>query len=498
MIHETSMSPGIAERLRVRVRPDLVIRPQLYEGRTHYVVKDPLGLRYFRFKEEEYFLLKCLDGKRRLEEVKDDYESHFKPYKITVDDLARFASQLTQAGIASVDAPRQGQILYERFRKQRFRQRLAAWTNILYVKIPVFDPDKLLAWMLPYFRWIYHPVTVAATLSLWAFALLWVMAHYDELQARIPEFHSFFNFRNVVYMWAALGVVKVIHEFGHGLTCKYFKGECHEMGVLFLVLSPCLYCDVSDSWLLPNKWHRVWIGAAGIYVELTIASICTFVWWNTDAGLENNLCLSTMFICSVNTVLFNGNPLLRYDGYYILMDMMEIPNLRQKATRFFSNVFAKVCLGLPGDMEPWLPKARRTFFFIFAVASYVYRWFVSFAILWFLYRFLVPYKLGTLSAMMAAASLGTLLVVPGYQLGKFLWESRRTSNVSKLRLSITLAVLAVAAGLFFFLKLPYNLSASFVVAPEQPEYVFVEVSGVLREQRVKDRDYVQRGDVLAV
>jgi putative peptide zinc metalloprotease protein len=180
------------------------------------------------------------------------------------------------------------------------------------------------------------------------------------------------------------------------------------------------------------------------------------------------------------------------------MDMMEIPNLRQKATRFFSNVFAKVCLGLPGDMEPWLPKARRTFFFIFAVASYVYRWFVSFAILWFLYRFLVPYKLGTLSAMMAAASLGTLLVVPGYQLGKYLWESRRTSAVSKLRLSITILVLGAVAGVVFFVKFPYNVSASFVTAPEEPAYAFVEVPGVLREQFVKDGDKVRKGDTLAL
>jgi putative peptide zinc metalloprotease protein len=148
-------------------------------------------------------------------------------------------------------------------------------------------------------------------------------------------------------------------------------------------------------------------------------------------------------------------------------------------------------------MEPWLPKSRRTFFFIFAVASYVYRWFVSFAILWFLYRFLVPYKLGTLSAMMAGASLGTLLVVPGYQFGKYLWESRRTSNVSKIRLSITIAVLGAVAAAFFLIKLPYNVSASFVAAPQDPAYVFVEVPGVLREQFVKDGDKVNRGDLLA-
>ena len=360
MITETSLSPGLAEKLRVRVRPDLVVRRQVYEGRTHYVVKDPVGLRYFRFKEEEYFLVESLDGKRRLEEVREDYEREFRPQKIEIEELARFASQLTQAGIASVDSSGQGQVLYERFRKFRFKQRLAAWSNILYVKLPVLDPDRLLTRMVPWLSWIYHTMTVCLTILFWLTALLWVASHYDEFQARLPEFYSFFNWRNIVFMWIPLGVVKIIHEFGHGVTCKYFKGECHEMGVLFLVLSPCLYCDVSDSWLLPNKWHRVWIGAAGIYVELTIASLCTFAWWNSEAGtLLNSICLSTMFVCSVNTVMFNANPLLRYDGYYMLMDMLEIPNLRQKAVRLFSSLFGKVCMGLSTDTESFLPRSRR-------------------------------------------------------------------------------------------------------------------------------------------
>jgi putative peptide zinc metalloprotease protein len=475
-----------------------VVRRQVYEGRTHYVVKDPVGLRYFRFKEEEYFLLRNFDGKKRLEELKDDYEREFRPQQITIEELARFASQLTQAGIASVDASGQGQVLYDRFRKSRLRQRLAAWTNVLYIKIPIFDPDKLLTRMLPLLRWIFHPVTVWATVLLWGVAFLWVMSHYDEFQARLPQFYTFFNWHNMVFMWLALGVVKIIHEFGHGLTCKYFGGECHEMGALFLVLSPCLYCDVSDSWLLPNKWHRVWIGAAGIYVELTMAAICTFVWWNTDIGLINNLALSTMFVCSVNTVLFNGNPLLRYDGYYMLMDIMEIPNLRAKAARFFSSVFGKFCLGLPTDTESYLPRARRVFFFIFAVASYIYRWFISFAILWFLYRFLRPYKLSTISAFLALASLSTLLVVPSYQLGKFIWESRRTSTVSKLRLIATISVLGAAAAFVFGVPLPLNVKASFVLVPQSPEYVWVEVPGMLTEQFVKDGDKVQQDRLLGV
>ena len=146
-----------------------------------------------------------------------------------------------------------------------------------------------------------------------------VLVQFGEFQRKLPEFHQFFGPSNWFYLAIAMGFTKVLHEFGHGLSCKHFGGECHELGVMLLVLTPCLYCNVSDSWMLPNKWHRAFIGAAGMYVEICIASIATFLWWFSAPGLLNNICLSTMFVCSVSTVVFNGNPLLRYDGYYILV-----------------------------------------------------------------------------------------------------------------------------------------------------------------------------------
>ena len=141
-----------------------------------------------------------------------------------------------------------------------------------------------------------------------------------------------------------------MHEFGHGLSCKHFGGECHEIGVMLLVFTPCLYCNVSDSWMLPNKWHRAAIGAAGMYVELVLASIATFVWWFSQPGPFNYICLSVMFICSVSTVMFNANPLLRYDGYYILSDFLEIPNLRQKASTILNRSSAS---------GAWASKSRK-------------------------------------------------------------------------------------------------------------------------------------------
>ncbi len=236
-------------------------------------------------------------------------------------------------------------------------------------------------------------------------AITLVVSQWDLFYGKLPEFQSFFNWWTIFSFWISLAIVKIIHEFGHGLTAKHYGGEVHEMGMLFLVLTPALYCDVTDSWLLPNKWHRIWISAAGIYVELFLASIATFVWFYSEPGLLNSLSMATMFICSINTVLFNANPLLRYDGYYVMADWLEIPNLRIKSTQFFAYLIQEKVLGLEIPVQSYLPKSRRYLFVTYAIASYLYRWVVTFSIIYFLSQVLKPYKLQMISYMLATGAL---------------------------------------------------------------------------------------------
>ena len=216
---------------------------------------------------------------------------------------------------------------------------------------------------------------------------------FHVFTSRLPAFHEFFNFENALLLSLTLGVTKVLHEFGHGLTCKHFGGECHEMGVMVLVLTPCLYCNVSDSWLLPNKWARAAIGAGGMYVELVLASVATWIWWYSEPGLLNHLCLNAMFVCSVSTLIFNANPLLRYDGYYILSDITEIPNLRQKSTSVLSRKMGEWFLGLEQPDDPFLPERNQIFFALYSVAASIYQWVVVYSILFFLYHVFKPYGL---------------------------------------------------------------------------------------------------------
>ena len=487
-----------AEHLRVKLRPDLIIQPQFYEGMTHYVIKDPIALKYFRFKIEEYFLLQQFDGKNNLQDVKRAFERKYRPQTISIEDLTRFTAQLHEAGIAQIDSPDQAAVLIRRRRKNRWKKLWQFFANILYIKIPVVDPEKMLTGMYPYFRWIYTKTFIAFSVSMMLAAITMVISQWTEFSAKLPEFQSFFNWKTIFAFWVSLAIIKIIHEFGHGLTAKHFGGEVHEMGMLFLVLTPALYCDVTDSWLLPNKWKRIWISAAGIYVECFLASLATFVWWNTEQGLLNSLSMATMFICSVNTILFNANPLLRYDGYYVMSDYLEVPNLRIKSTQFFTYLFQEKVLGLEVPVQSYMPRSRRFMFVFYAIASYLYRWVVSVSILLFLYTVLKPYKLGSISAMMAIGSLIPLVGMPMYQSFKFIRTPGRMRKVKVVRaLSIAAVAIVIVAGILL-IPTPLRVQGTLVLTAAKPEVVYAEVPGRLTEIMVRDGDVVKKGDTIAL
>jgi putative peptide zinc metalloprotease protein len=489
------------KKVRLRVRPDLDITPQKYEGRTYYVIKDPVSLRYYRFKEQEHFLIKLMDGGHTLDDAQKAFEKRFRPDRLTLEDLEHFGQQLLSAGLAQNESPQAGKQLFDRRRKRRRSEIMQALTNILYIKIPVFDPEKLLTRMLPYCRWMFTTTFMLFSVAVMLGAVLLVLTHFTTFLDRLPAYHEFFQFKTVMYLWAALGLVKVIHEFGHGLSCKAFGGEVHEMGFLFLCFSPCMYCNVSDAWTLPSKWKRIIISFAGIYVELMIAAVATFVWWNTPAyPFLNHLSLALMVVCSVSTVVFNGNPLMRYDGYYVLADWLEIPNLRDRSNRYLQRIVMEHCLGIEVQPEPYMELWRRILFVTYAVVSYVYRWVVTFVILKFMATFLKPYKLEIISNMLALLAAGSMIGWPLYRLGKNIHKRGRLPDMKSVRVVLSAGALAGVVLAFFLLPLPVSRvrqSGLVQVQPQFVEKVPVVVPGRLKSISVREGQYVRKGTVLA-
>jgi putative peptide zinc metalloprotease protein len=492
-----SLLSSSARKLRIRVRPDLTAQRQRYQGRVYWVVKDPVGLQYFRFQEEEYAILQMLDGETSLDEVKEKFEAQFPPQKITLDEIQQFLGMLHRSGLILAGVQGQGAQLLKRRGERRRRELLNVVTNILCIRFKGIDPERLLNWLYPKLRWFFSPVVFVGVICLMLAALVLVAVQFDTFRAKLPAFHQFFTPANALWLAVTLAVTKVLHEFGHGLSCKHFGGECHEMGIMLLVLTPCLYCNVSDSWMLPSKWQRAAIGAAGMYVEAFLASIATFLWWYSQPGVLNSLCLNIVFICSVSTVVFNGNPLLRYDGYYILADLVEIPNLRQKATSILGHKMGEWFLGLEPSEDPFLPKRNQIFFALYSVAAACYRWLVIFSILLFLYKIGKPYRLEVVGQIMAAFALGGLIFQPFRQLYKFISVPGRLDKVKKPRMYATVGGIVLLVAAVLFVPLPYHVLSTFEIEPHKAAAVYVEVPGKLKEIRVKSGDSVTDGQVLA-
>ena len=486
--------PGV---LRVRARRDIVVDLQQYEGQPFYVIKNSASLRYFRLRPEGYFVLEQLDGTKTPEEICRAFEQAFPTQELKPEDLNRFVDELRAARLLEVSTSHGVEELHSEYKKRWRKRTKMVVMQFLFLRIPLVDPDRMLSRLLPYARWIFSRPMQVMSWVLMASAVGMVVLRWDQFVSRLPSFWSFFNWRNILFFWIALGIAKILHEMGHGLTCKYFGGEVHEMGILFLVLTPCLYCNVTDAWMIRRRRHKMLIGLAGICVELVLASLATFIWWYSEEGFLHSLSLSMMTVCSISTVLFNGNPLLRYDGYYVMSDWLEIPNMRAKSSRALWGFVGKTCAGIDIP-QAHMPQRRLGLFATYAVASYLYRWVVLLGIMFFLYTFLHRYKLAVLSLILGALGTFVMVVLPVYQGGSMLWKSRRRLEVDYRRVAITGAVLAVVIALLFWLPLPLRLGSGFFLRPVHPVVLYAQTPGFLTELCVREGDQVEAGQVLAV
>jgi len=494
--HQQQMLPTSNRPIPMRARRDLTARRIPYRNEGSWVVKDPVGLKYHRLLDEQYFILRSLDGERSLEDILREVRREFPTVHLTIMHVQSVVTDLFEKGLLSNDRPGQAGMLVERAWKRKKQKIFQTLTSLLYLRLPGWDPERTLNWMLPWVRWTFRPWAVAIFCTLIVASWILIGIRFDDFQRTFPEFHQFFGWPNLMYLWLTLSVAKICHEFGHGLFCKYFGGECHEMGVMLLVFSPCLYCDVTDSWLLRNKWHRIAIGAAGMYVELIISACALFLWWWTDSGMLHHLCFNVVTVTMLTTVIFNANPLMRFDGYYIFSDWVEIPNLREKATRMLQEKFAWYCLGIPRKPDPFMPESGQNWLALYAVASWLYRWFLLFVITMFLYTFLKPYGLQSIGIGLAVVSIGGIFFTMGLGLYRVLAAPRSEPlNYRKIAVSSVVLGLLIAAALK--IPFPWYAEAPFVIEPEDGQEVRVATPGRLTTLHVKPGQQVRRGQLLA-
>ncbi|MCI0331617.1 MAG: HlyD family efflux transporter periplasmic adaptor subunit [Planctomycetes bacterium] len=489
---------SIHRPLALRLRPDLQATCVQSARVTTWVVKDPLTLEHFQFSAEEYALMAWLRQPVSIAELQRLFGRTFPPQTITPQAVWDFLGRLHDAGLVMSAGSAQGEELLGRMRRERTRRWALSWTGLLAMRFRGVDPDRFLTAVHERCRWLFSPLALVPVILVILFALRLVIGHFDEFTQRLPEMSALFDARNLPWLLFAIGMVKALHELGHALACKHFGGEVRELGFMLLVFAPCLYCDVSDAWRLPSKWRRIAVSAAGIIVEIVLAAVATIVWWYAQPGVVQLVALNVMIICSVNTLLVNGNPLLRYDGYYVLSDLVEVPNLwirSREALRRYATNWLFASRGVPAPDDPLVPARQRPWLAMYAIASKTYLLLVFVGIVWGLVKYLHPYHLENLAYLVGLIVLGSALVAPITSASKFARNPIRRAELRKGRFALVAAIgLAAIVGVLA-LPVNYHVKAPVVLMPADAARVSATIDGTLANTLPAGR-HVKRGETI--
>jgi len=474
--------------LRPRLRSHVRVNRHEYRGERWYVVADRISRRAHRLNPAAYFVVGLLNGRRRMQEVWDAAVERYGDDAPTQDEAIRLLGQLHAADLLQCDlTPDVDELLR---RSQRIAQRtwMGRLLSPLAIRFPLLDPDRLLERWLPWYQPLFGPVGAL----LWTVVVGWgaftAAQHWNELTQDIG--HRVLDPQNLLLLWLVFPLIKALHEFGHACAVKAWGGEVHEMGIMLLVLMPVPYVDASAANAFVEKRRRVVVGAAGMLVELFVASIALFLWLEMQPGLPRAVLFNIMLIAGVSTVLFNANPLLRFDGYYILADLVEIPNLRQRAQQYATGLAQRYLFGMP------VPPAEgaageKALLLTFMVASFIYRLFITFAIALFIAA--EYFVIGVLLALWAIAG-GVLL--PLAALISFLAFSPRLGVHRARAVAVSATLLAALLGLAFLAPLSSWTNAQGVVSIPEQSMVRAAAEGFVTRVLAQPGRAVRRGEPL--
>src|SRR5438105_12883988 len=369
--------------LKPKLRGTAQISRQYYRGERWYVVRDPAGNQFHRLSDNAYKFVGLLDGRRTVGEAWDLVGGHLADDAPTQPEVIQLLSQLYAANLIETDIPPDATVLLRRHKHLQKRQWQGRMMNILFPRIPLWDPDNFLKRWLPLARVFLSKFGAVLWFLVVGAALVLIAPHWSDLKkAAVDTMDLQAKPENALLLWITFVLIKFIHECGHAFATRRFGGEVHEMGIMFLVFIPTPYVDASTAWSFPNRWARMFVGAGGMIVELFVAALCAFFWIATrDSGtVWTHLAYNAMLIASVTTVLFNANPLLRYDGYYMLSDFLEIPNLQQKSREYIFGLIKRHVFRIK-PTQPLPPPGQRVLLFFYGIASSVYRVFVGILII---------------------------------------------------------------------------------------------------------------------
>jgi putative peptide zinc metalloprotease protein len=475
--------------LKPRLRSHARLHRHRYRGEVWYLLQDPVSNRVHRFTPGARLIIAAMDGKRTVADLWELANDRLGEEAPTQDEVINLLGQLHAADLLQSDVTPDATEAFDRGQREERALRRRSFMNPMAVRIPLWDPDAFLERVDPFIRILWSRWGALAWLTVVLPALILLPPHWSELTSNFTDRVLAAN--NLLLLWLVFPLIKALHEFGHATATKAGGGEVHDMGIILLVLIPVPYVEASAATTFKSKYERATVGAAGMLVELFVAALAFYLWLLIEPGAGRAILFNIMVVAGVSTLVFNGNPLLRYDAYYILADLIEMPNLAKRALGYWEYVAKRHLFGMDDADEPHASRSERAWLLFYGVASAIYRIMVTVAIAIFIAgEFFV---IGVVLAIWAVTAMAVVPLIKGIQ------QIVDTASVRKYRrrvISVTAATAAALVLLLFVIPMPFRSNAEGVIWLSEDAMVRAGANGFVSRLLVPPGTRVARGEAL--
>ena len=474
------------QRSCIRLNDELIFSPQRYGSEDYFHIEVPSTSKFFRIGYNEYVFISLLDGTTSFAHALAVTAQQLGTTALSEEDAKRTVTWMMENGLAAFSEKTDAIVVAG---SQNTNSSLLQKANPFWIKIPFGNPNQLLQSLEPYLNWLFHPVAILISLSLMVTALVTACTSWDQIVAGCGGILAPNNWLWILVTWVFL---KIIHELAHGMACRLNGGEVKETGVIFILFAPMAYVDVTSAWRIQSRWKRIGIAGAGMYIELLVAALAVFLMQATHSAILRQLLINVIVMASITTLAFNANPLMRFDGYFMLSDLMKIPNLYSGGMQSFTNLMKWIFYGQKTEQSLSEIRNHQT-------------WITAYGILAALWKVVICIGLAITSSVMFGG-LGVLLAV----LGTFSWFAKPVANLIQdlirqsrqkphrvVRCGSLTGLLAVVllCG-WFYIPNPFSSRNPCVVDFKDEAKVRTASAGFVEEVLVEDGDYVMAGSPL--
>ncbi len=489
---------------RPALKSNLIIRRIVQLGETRWVVKNPDTTQYYNFDEGTWNLIQLFDGTRTLPEIHRAYQAQFPGETIEPNMVPEYDEMLRSVDLIQKSVAERNLQELARIRDARRRtaQQKAEGFDIFMMPFKVIDPNRFLNRTQKYVRWIWRPTTVFVSLVLVAMTTGVIVAHFSAIWAQTLDLYAFLRkpFWDAVQFWVILTCIGAIHEYAHGYVCKFYGGDVHDIGVALLYFMPAFYCDTTDALLFENKWQRLWVMLAGMYVEAIICCLATGLWVASYPDtLLHELAYKMMLFTGISTIFLNINPLRKIDGYYALCSVLELSDLREDSIEYLKALFKRHVLRLNVEV-PVLSRRKRRIYLIYAPLALGFLVLIMIFVGHLFYNFYAKYFPNVAIVLLIL----TLLRLFRRSVRSFL-QGVRLVYLDKKELMMSrrvrVYILGGAVALLLVLAVPWapwTIDTDAILKPWTEVRLEAPEEGTVVEVRAREGDRVQRGDIVAV